>query len=319
VTTPSVANEQDENGAAQPMHRVVKVPKLVRSRMPEIYAFHGDVVALRPAVDDAEFRRFLIAKVREELDEYEQDPSDHELADLFETLRGLAILHGGYPKVERARLEKHAVRGGFEDRLILTEFQWGPGVAPAPAPDLHEAILRAANEDAHRVHEHLAGVSSDECHPKPWEGGLMRYLAKLVTRSRAPAGDSDMHVLGALHAARMDELRENLRLTIEGAKRDSTPRDAVELAAARGACAADERLLHLLDAETHADVMACLKRARQTMPHRPARGDVFGEPRSFYERLDAAYEREYARRLAYWGGYWSGHLDSTALVLKVRG
>lgn len=105
----------------------VRLPKLVRDNMPAIYAKNRDVVELRACANDDEYRAFLVAKLREEVEEYAREPSAHELADILEAADALAALEGGRDAVEAERARKRAQRGGFEKRLVLVTFAWGPG------------------------------------------------------------------------------------------------------------------------------------------------------------------------------------------------
>ena len=64
----------------------------------------------------------LIAKLQEEVEEFSEDQSEEELADIYEVLE--AILEAkSFPKenVEDVRLKKLEERGGFKKRLILDQ------------------------------------------------------------------------------------------------------------------------------------------------------------------------------------------------------
>jgi predicted house-cleaning noncanonical NTP pyrophosphatase (MazG superfamily) len=57
----------------------------------------------------------LKAKLVEEVGEYLVSPSIHELADIYEVLRALALeLDASMKDIERVSLDKYAERGGFE-------------------------------------------------------------------------------------------------------------------------------------------------------------------------------------------------------------
>lgn len=92
--------------------------KLVRDRIPGIIVAAGDVAVTRVLEGD-EYRQALIAKLREECDEFIIDPSVGELADVLEVVRALASLIASPGELERVRLQKLAERGGFEERIYL--------------------------------------------------------------------------------------------------------------------------------------------------------------------------------------------------------
>ena len=100
--------------------KVVKVPKLVRDNMPEIWAKYQDKVKFRRITEDSEMLKALLAKLVEEAQEVQEDPCPEEIADLLEVLD--AILD----KLFLSRLKKHLDRGGFQRGIYLEKFEWGP-------------------------------------------------------------------------------------------------------------------------------------------------------------------------------------------------
>lgn len=95
--------------------------KLVRDKIPSIIEQSGKQCAVETLDNDDYFDR-LNEKLAEELEEYNQDFSVEELADLLEVV--YAILD--YKKIsrdefEKIRLAKLAKRGGFTKRLLLKE------------------------------------------------------------------------------------------------------------------------------------------------------------------------------------------------------
>lgn len=99
--------------------------KLVRDRIPEI--IRAD--SLEPLIEYApESQRLplLIEKLKEEVEEYKENPSDDELADIHEVFLAIAGAIGelGQRKnhnleiVSQYRKEKREQRGGFDNLII---------------------------------------------------------------------------------------------------------------------------------------------------------------------------------------------------------
>lgn len=94
--------------------------KLVRDRIPEIIEGRGGKASFRPCADDEEYLTRLIAKLREEVDEFDRDRNAEELADVLEVVKALCLKLGFDPAdVEALRAKKAEERGAFEKRLIL--------------------------------------------------------------------------------------------------------------------------------------------------------------------------------------------------------
>jgi predicted house-cleaning noncanonical NTP pyrophosphatase (MazG superfamily) len=94
--------------------------KLVRDRIPEIIESRGGKASFRACADEGEYLSRLVAKLREEVDEFDRDRNAEELADILEVIRALCVRLGLDPQdVEAIRAKKEAERGGFEKRLIL--------------------------------------------------------------------------------------------------------------------------------------------------------------------------------------------------------
>lgn len=93
--------------------------KLVRDKIPELIQQSGQTPIIRILEQD-EYRICLEAKLDEEVAEFHADQNAEELADILEVLYALAENIG----CSKARLhqiyeEKHAQRGGFQDRIFL--------------------------------------------------------------------------------------------------------------------------------------------------------------------------------------------------------
>ena len=98
-----------------------KYNKLVRDRIPEIIAQQGDVPEYE-ILDDASYYAALNKKLQEELDEYFQDYSVEELADIVEVIYAIVNHQGkSVSDFEQIRLKKHDKRGGFDKKIALIE------------------------------------------------------------------------------------------------------------------------------------------------------------------------------------------------------
>jgi len=91
--------------------------KLVRDKIPDILDRKG-VPYEKEIAEGEELRTWLIHKLKEEFDEFNNDESVEELADLLEVIKGLEMLPE-YKHLESVRLTKKEDRGGFEQGIIL--------------------------------------------------------------------------------------------------------------------------------------------------------------------------------------------------------
>ena len=101
--------------------------KLVRDRIPELVSQQGGSYVIR-TLDDSEFRVALLAKLQEEAAEAAEAINDdhllEELADVLEVVKALAgELPGGFQSVEQARIAKREQRGGFDERVLMSEYR----------------------------------------------------------------------------------------------------------------------------------------------------------------------------------------------------
>lgn len=99
--------------------------KLVRDKIPQVIESNGLGCRMR-ILDEADYKRELITKLREEAEEYFQAGDDkqalEELADMLEVMRALATVHGADPeRLEAIRVQKAEARGGFEKRVYLID------------------------------------------------------------------------------------------------------------------------------------------------------------------------------------------------------
>lgn len=101
---------------------MTKYDKLVRDRIPEIIAARGGQARVRTCADEDEYLARLVAKLREEVEEFDRDRNAEELADILEVIKALCLRLGfDSREVEALRVKKEAERGAFEKRLVLEE------------------------------------------------------------------------------------------------------------------------------------------------------------------------------------------------------
>ncbi len=99
----------------------MRYDKLVRDNIPEIIRGKGGKPVTHIA-DEAEYLEKLFAKLAEEVQEFTQEPSVEEFADIREVLDAIAKLQAFDPaEVARVQAKKASERGGFEKRIILDE------------------------------------------------------------------------------------------------------------------------------------------------------------------------------------------------------
>ena len=102
------------------MKRIV-YNKLVRDKIPQIIEKNGQICVTQILPED-EYIRKLDEKLTEELSEYQQSKTLEELADLLEVMEATVKARGyTWQELLQIRDEKRAKRGGFEDRILLTE------------------------------------------------------------------------------------------------------------------------------------------------------------------------------------------------------
>ena len=99
----------------------MKHDKLVRDRIIEIIESKGEKATWHAASDE-EYELKLKEKLVEESKEFAEDGVIEEMADIFEVITALLAMNDW--KIEDViaiQKEKHAKRGGFENRVILEE------------------------------------------------------------------------------------------------------------------------------------------------------------------------------------------------------
>ena len=92
--------------------------KLVRDKIPEIIQRNGEV-AKTHILDEKSYVQELIKKLGEEYQEFLDDPSVEELADIQEVVLALSEVITTPEELERVRSEKVATRGAFKEKIFL--------------------------------------------------------------------------------------------------------------------------------------------------------------------------------------------------------
>jgi len=96
-----------------------KYNKLVRDKIPAIIESRGQRVETR-TLNDKEYLEQLVEKLFEEVDEFDEDRSVEEMADVLEVLLALADALGiRRTQLEAVRRAKATARGTFKKRLFL--------------------------------------------------------------------------------------------------------------------------------------------------------------------------------------------------------
>jgi len=93
--------------------------KLVRDHIPEIIESDGRTAHVR-ILDDNEMIKCLENKLQEEVNEYVEDRSVEELADILEVIYALCKMKGvSKEELERTRAIKEIARGAFNEKIFL--------------------------------------------------------------------------------------------------------------------------------------------------------------------------------------------------------
>ena len=98
----------------------MKLPKLVRDKIPQIIEEDGTRSCDRHTAAPAEYRHRLYEKLREELDEFINTPCYQEAADIYEVFSAICAAHDlNMVKVEVTAVEKRGDRGGVSEKIVL--------------------------------------------------------------------------------------------------------------------------------------------------------------------------------------------------------
>lgn len=98
----------------------MKLPKLVRDFIPEIIEEDSERTCDWHVADADEYEMRLFAKMKEEMQEFIDNPCYEEAADIFEVFRAMCAHHGlEMDIVRRAASNKREIRGSFFGRVVL--------------------------------------------------------------------------------------------------------------------------------------------------------------------------------------------------------
>lgn len=92
--------------------------KLVRDKIPQIIRDNGET-AITHILDDKTYVDELIKKLGEEYQEFLDNPSVEELADIHEVIIALSEVITTPNELERVRNEKANDRGAFKQKIFL--------------------------------------------------------------------------------------------------------------------------------------------------------------------------------------------------------
>jgi len=93
--------------------------KLVRDKIPEIIRSDNKEPVTHIA-EGQEYEGALVLKLQEEVDEFLENPSVEEIADILEVLEAVCVLKGvDLSNLAAVRQKKAEERGGFGKRIIL--------------------------------------------------------------------------------------------------------------------------------------------------------------------------------------------------------
>jgi predicted house-cleaning noncanonical NTP pyrophosphatase (MazG superfamily) len=105
-----------------------KPGKLVRDRVPSIISRDGRECKYHILSDDAEYLECLKVKLKEEVDEFVDDPSIEELVDVYEVIVALLSYSGvSLRDMFELAVRKRKYSGGFMGRVFLEETDVGDG------------------------------------------------------------------------------------------------------------------------------------------------------------------------------------------------
>lgn len=100
-----------------------KPNKLVRDKIPEIIKADGETPITHIA-KAKEYQEKLQEKLQEEVNEFLENPTKEELADILEVVYSLAnLLDANKKDLEQIRKQKAQDRGGFKNKIILEEIK----------------------------------------------------------------------------------------------------------------------------------------------------------------------------------------------------
>jgi predicted house-cleaning noncanonical NTP pyrophosphatase (MazG superfamily) len=93
--------------------------KLVRDRIPEIIKADGKQYSMRH-LSDQDLTRYSFRKLREEVQEFVENPCAEEAADILEIFEFICEREGiGAASVKAERISKRITKGGFNSGILL--------------------------------------------------------------------------------------------------------------------------------------------------------------------------------------------------------
>ena len=96
--------------------------KLVRDYIPHIIEEDGRTCYWRKVSDHSEHMQRLKLKIMEEAEEFIENPSYEEAADMLEVVQAFASINGlNFDDVITTAQNKATKRGGFEEGIVLVE------------------------------------------------------------------------------------------------------------------------------------------------------------------------------------------------------
>jgi len=94
--------------------------KLVRDRIPSILDREGVRYRLRKVESEDEYREYLLKKLREEVEEFAENPSEEELADILEVIDAIVVAYGfDRERIGEVKEKKLVERGGFREGVLV--------------------------------------------------------------------------------------------------------------------------------------------------------------------------------------------------------
>jgi predicted house-cleaning noncanonical NTP pyrophosphatase (MazG superfamily) len=94
--------------------------KLIRDKIPQIIKAAGGTGQRYHVAERDEYRQRLFNKMREELDEFVEEPCLEEAADMYEVFLSILREHNlDFAEVVFKAQDKKEARGGFRERIVL--------------------------------------------------------------------------------------------------------------------------------------------------------------------------------------------------------
>lgn len=98
----------------------MRLPKLVRDYIPQIIHQDPERTCDYHIAENDEYEMRLFEKMKEEMQEFIDNPCYEEAADIFEVFCALCKLHGlDIEDVESVAEDKREKRGGFFNKIVL--------------------------------------------------------------------------------------------------------------------------------------------------------------------------------------------------------